>query len=119
MSVKREILWRVAVVYILFLLIGLLIIGRIFYLQVFEKEELMEKAGTFALKTMNIPADRGSIYAADGRLLASSVPYYEVHFDAKCENLSDRTFYRGVDSLALCLSGLFGDNQKMPINTAW
>lgn len=112
MSVKRDILWRVAVVYMAFLLIGLLITGRIIYLQVFEKEKWMSKAGDFVLKTMNIPADRGSIYAADGRLLASSVPYYEVRFDAKCENLSDRTFYRGVDSLALGLSRLFGDKSK-------
>jgi cell division protein FtsI (penicillin-binding protein 3) len=112
MSVKRDILWRVAIVYIVFLLLGLLIIGRVLYLQVFEKNEWIEKANTFALKTMNIPADRGSIYASDGRLLASSVPYYEVHFDAGCENLSDRTFNRSVDSLALCLSGLFGDKSK-------
>jgi cell division protein FtsI (penicillin-binding protein 3) len=112
MSVKKDILWRVAIVYIVFLLLGLLIIGRIFYLQVFEKNEWMDKANTFALKTMNIPGNRGSIYASDGRLLASSVPYYEVHFDAKCENLSDRTFNRGVDSLALCLSGLFGDKSR-------
>ena len=112
MSVKKEILWRVTIVYIVFLLFGLVIIGRIFYLQFFEKEMWMEKAGTYSLKTMNIPADRGSIYAADGRLLACSVPYYEVRFDAKCENLTDRIFYKNVDSLALCLSQLFGDRSK-------
>ena len=92
MSVKKDILWRVALFTSLFLLFGLLIIGRMFYLQVFEKDKWMDKANTFSLKTMNIPADRGSIYASDGRLLASSVPYYEVHFDAKCENLTDRVF---------------------------
>jgi cell division protein FtsI (penicillin-binding protein 3) len=112
MSVKKDILLRVAIVYIVFLLFGLLIIGRILYLQVFEKKEWTDMANTYALKTMNIPADRGSIYAADGRLLASSVPYYEVHFDAKCENLTDRAFNKGIDSLALCLSRLFGDKSR-------
>jgi cell division protein FtsI (penicillin-binding protein 3) len=112
MSVKRDILWRVAVVYIVFIVLGLLIIGRIFTLQVFEKDKWMEKAGAFSLKTMSIPADRGSIYAADGRLLASSVPYYEVRFDARCENLTDNMFASGVDSLALCLSRLFGDRSR-------
>jgi cell division protein FtsI (penicillin-binding protein 3) len=112
MSVKKDILWRVGIVYIVFLLFGLLIIGRIFYLQVFEKKEWTDKANIFALKTMNIPADRGSIYAADGRLLASSVPYYEVYFDARCENLTDKVFSKGIDSLALCLSRLFGDKSK-------
>src|SRR4030042_4061602 len=100
MSVKKDILWRVALVYIIFLLFGLAIIGRVFYLQVFEKDIWMEKANTYSLKTMNIPADRGSIYASDGRLLASSVPYYAIYFDAKCENLTDRVFERDIDSLA-------------------
>jgi cell division protein FtsI (penicillin-binding protein 3) len=112
MAVKSEIMWRVAIVYMVFVLLGLVIIGRIFYLQVFEKDQWMEKANEYALKTMNIPADRGSIYASDGRLLASSVPYYEVHFDAGCKNLSDRTFDRGIDSLAYGLSRLFGDRSE-------
>jgi cell division protein FtsI (penicillin-binding protein 3) len=112
MSVKKEIVWRTITVYVIFLLIGLVIIGRIFYLQVFEKKIWMDKAGTYALKTMNIPADRGSIYASDGRLLASSVPYYEVRFDTKCENITDRFFNKNVDSLSLCLSRLFGDKSK-------
>src|SRR5512147_2197758 len=98
MSVKKEILLRVAVVYLLFLVAGLVIIGRVLYLQFFQKDMWMSKANDFALKTMNIEADRGSIYASDGRLLACSVPYYEVRFDAKCENLTDRVFYRNVDS---------------------
>jgi cell division protein FtsI (penicillin-binding protein 3) len=112
MSVKKDILWRVAMVYIVFLLLGMVIIGRIIYLQIFERDIWMDKANSFALKTMNIPADRGSIYAADGRLLSCSVPYYEVRFDAKCENLTDRLFYRNIDSLSLCLSRLFGDKTK-------
>jgi cell division protein FtsI (penicillin-binding protein 3) len=112
MSVKREILRRVTVIYLSFLLLGLVIVGRILYLQIFEKEKWLDQANSFSLKTMNIDANRGSINASDGRLLASSVPYYEIHFDARCENLSDRTFYRGVDSLALCLSRLFGDKSE-------
>jgi cell division protein FtsI (penicillin-binding protein 3) len=109
MSVKKEIMRRVTVVYLSFLLIGAVIIARIFYLQVFEKQKWMDQANSYSLKMMNIEADRGSIYASDGRLLASSVPYYEVHFDARCENLTDRMFRKNVDSLALCLSRLFND----------
>ncbi len=109
MQFKKEILWRVAVVYIVFMLIGGAIIFRIFYLQVFEKSIWMDQASTYSLKTMNIPADRGSIYASDGRLLACSVPYYEVRFDANCRNLSDRQFNKKIDSLSFCLSRLFGD----------
>lgn len=109
MSLKKDILWRVAIVYIAFLLMGLAIIGRIVYLQVFEKGKYDARSNEFALQTMVIPADRGSIYAADGRLLASSVPYYEIRFDAKCSNLTDRIFNRNIDSLSICLSRLFRD----------
>ena len=109
MSVKKDIIWRVAIVYIAFLLMGLAIIGRILYLQLFEKDMWDAKSNEFALQTMVIPADRGSIYAADGRLLASSVPYYEIRFDARCSNLTDRIFNKGIDSLSLCLSRLFRD----------
>ncbi|MBN1158880.1 MAG: transpeptidase family protein [Bacteroidales bacterium] len=109
MSVKKEILWRVAIVYIIFLLSGFAIIGRVIYLQVFEKEKWQAKAGDFSIKTMSIPADRGSIYAADGRLLASSIPHYEIRFDAKCPNLTDKIFNAGIDSLSMMLSRLFRD----------
>ncbi|MBN1416768.1 MAG: transpeptidase family protein [Bacteroidales bacterium] len=109
MSIKRDILWRVAVIYFGFLLIGFLIIGKILYIQVFEKSMWEAEASAYILKNMIIPADRGSIYAADGRLLASSVPYYEIRFDSRCYALTDKIFYDNVDSLAYCLSKLFKD----------
>jgi cell division protein FtsI (penicillin-binding protein 3) len=83
----------VAVVYFSFLVIGLLIIGKILYIQIFEKTKWEEEASEYILKNIIIPADRGSIYAADGRLLASSVPYYEIRFDSRCNALTDKIFY--------------------------
>ncbi len=112
MSVKRDILWRVAIVYFSFLLIGFLIIGKTLYIQLFEKSKWEAEARSYILKNMVIPAERGSIYAADGRLLASSVPYYEIRFDALSTGLTDKIFYKNVDSLALCLSRLFNDKTK-------
>jgi cell division protein FtsI (penicillin-binding protein 3) len=109
MTIIKNIFWRVVIVYVIFLLAGVVIISRIFYLQVFEKKEWLGKANAFSIKTMNIAANRGSIYAADGRLLASSVPYYNIYFDAECENLSYEIFNSKIDSLSLCLSRLFGD----------
>jgi len=112
MMVKKDILWRMATVYIVFLLFGLAIIARIVYLQTFEKEKWTVQSNESAYRTVSIEADRGSIYASDGRLLASSIPYYEIRFDAKCPNLTDNIFTNGLDSLALSLSKLFGDRSK-------
>ncbi|MBN2274047.1 MAG: transpeptidase family protein [Bacteroidales bacterium] len=109
MSIKRDILWRVGIVYFGFLLLGFLIIGKILYVQLFEKSRWEAEANAYILKNMIIPADRGSIYASDGRLLASSLPYYEIRFDARSTALTDKTFYEGIDSLAICLSRLFKD----------
>lgn len=109
MSIKRNILWKVGIIYFSFLLMGFLIIGKILYIQLFEKDKWKAEASAYILKNMVIPADRGSIYAADGRLLASSVPYYEIRFDSRCNALTDEVFYDGVDSLAYCLSRLFKD----------
>lgn len=119
MSVKREILGRVTVVYLIFLVIGMLIIGRILYLQIFEKQKWTDEANSYSLQTMTIDADRGSIYTADGRLLASSVPFYEVHFDARCENLTDRLFYKGVDSLSLACRAFSATSRPLPTGKAW
>jgi cell division protein FtsI (penicillin-binding protein 3) len=45
-------------------------------------------------------------------MLASSVPYYEVRMDMKTPALTDEVFYSKIDSLAMCLSRLFGDRSE-------
>ena len=48
---------------------------------------------------------RGSILASDGSPLAVSVPVFELRWDSKV--VPDSVFNRDLDSLALCLSGIF------------
>lgn len=53
-----------------------------------------------------IPANKGNVYSADGSLLATSIPNYDIRFDAvapKAEN-----FEKNVKSLADSLSMLLG-----------
>lgn len=109
MSIKSDILWRVALVYLGVTLFALIIIGKIVYLQFIDDDEWKAKAENTRIKNFRIPPHRGDIYADDMRLLASSVPYYEIRMDMKTPSLSDKTFYQGVDSLAICLSNLFRD----------
>lgn len=49
-------------------------------------------------------ATRGNIFAYDGRLLASSLPYYNLFMDMRADKFLVDSFYTKVDSLALCLS---------------
>ena len=109
MPLKKEIVWRVGVIYIFMLAFAILIVGKILYLQLIEGGKWKEKAQTLTLKDITIESNRGDILAADGRLLASSVPYYEIRMDTRSTGMDDATFNSNIDSLAYKLSELFRD----------
>ncbi len=112
MNVKKDIVWRVVLVYFIFLAFGLVVIGRIVYLQVFEKKAWTEKAQKMTLKDIEIEPNRGNIYSSNGKLLAGSVPHYEIRMDMAARGLTDKDFNHGVDSLSICLTRLFGDKSR-------
>jgi cell division protein FtsI (penicillin-binding protein 3) len=53
-----------------------------------------------------IPANKGNIYSADGSLLATSIPNYEIRFDAVAPK--SETFEKNVKSLSDSLSLVLG-----------
>ncbi|MBN1596741.1 MAG: transpeptidase family protein [Bacteroidales bacterium] len=112
MSIKTDILWRVALVYLAIALFAALIVVKIIVLQFVNDDRYRAMAEQTRIQLFNIPAHRGDIYAADMRLLASSVPSYEIRMDLKCPGLTNDIFLDGADSLALCLSELFHDKSK-------
>lgn len=109
MSLKRDILWRVGIVYIGALSFALLIVGKIIYIQFFEGSKWKQWATDYTLKEFVIEPKRGDIYDEEKRLLASSVPYYSIYMDFKSEALKEDTFNKYVDSLSIRLSDLFKD----------
>lgn len=109
MEVKKDILWRVYLIYFFICLFGVAIISKIFIIQFSEGEELRAQAERFSTKFFDIEAVRGNIYDANGSLLATSLPYFEVGMDVNTEAISKDFFYDNVDSLSLCLANLFKD----------
>lgn len=111
MPLKKDILWRVGVIYFFVLLLGLAIAGKILYLQVFEGKELSKKAEKLNLKSEMVESNRGDIYSANGRLLASSVPFYEIRLDTRSTGLKidNQSYFRKLDTLAERLANLFHD----------
>lgn len=108
MSLKRDILIRSSLVYLGVLLMGLSIVGKALHLQVFEQNDwAMEENSTIRHKV--IEPNRGNIYSSDGRLLAVSVPFYEVRMDFLSESFTREIFDSGVDDLSKALSNLFQD----------
>ncbi|MDI3526190.1 MAG: hypothetical protein PWR03_373 [Tenuifilum sp.] len=109
MTIKNDILIRIAIVYFVLLLVGVAIIVKILTIQVVEGGELREKAKKITYRDIIVEANRGDILAADGRVLATSIPYYELRMDLRAAGLTDSIFKANIDSLAICLSKFFGD----------
>ncbi len=70
--------------------------GRFVYLQAFEHAEYSTRARSNAVRLKYLPAPRGLIYGADGKLLADNIPAYRLdvvpdkvkHLDATLHRLS-------------------------------
>ncbi|MCU0461556.1 MAG: transpeptidase family protein [Bacteroidales bacterium] len=110
MAVRDEIVWRTGVVYIAIAVLALVIIVRILFLQVLQHGKWTAMAEKYVYKTTEMPANRGDILAHDGRLLASSVPYYTIYMDTRSTGMSARTFSNGINGLSAGLARHLGEH---------
>lgn len=113
LNIKNEVLVRLYLLAAAVLFVAFVITGRLYQLSVVQAPKWEAKADSLFLKFVDVHADRGNILADDGSLLATSLPFFDVHFDAKAEGLTDDVFYQNVDSLAFMLS-TYIDQQYTP-----
>jgi len=104
---QKSILSRAFVVFIPLGLLTLAIFGKLIIIQFIEGPELRERAEREVIKEMRIEAERGNIYSADGKLLATSMPVYDLHFDPV--SVEEELFYEELDNLCLKLSQFPGE----------
>ncbi len=71
-----------------------------------------DKAEALTMQVFSIEAVRGNIFDANGALLATSLPYYEIAVDINAPSIDDKMFKTDRDSLAYSLSKLFGDKTE-------
>jgi len=109
MSKRDEIVMRSAIIYLVVVLLSIAVISRIVILQFVQKDKWEAMGEAFIFKKDLIQANRGDILAYDGRLLASSVPYYTVYMDTRSTGMADSVWVNGIDGLAAGLASLFGD----------
>lgn len=107
MNIKRSIVLRVRVVFILVAVLACAIPYKIAMVQVKEGEKWRAKAEQVNFQYREVPATRGNIYATDGSLLATSLPFYRVALDPTVADQAK--FKSGLDSLSRLLSGHFKD----------
>ncbi|MEO6455884.1 MAG: penicillin-binding protein [Ginsengibacter sp.] len=112
MDVKKDILWRVYLCFIGIILLGFIIIGRTFYIQLAQGDYWKNMSDSLHLKYVDINAERGSIYSEDGNMLSTSIPLFDIYIDFGADGLREnngRRFYDNLDSLSISLARLFND----------
>lgn len=110
MEVKRDILWRVGLSYFAVAAVCITVIGKAFYIQQVEGKYWRTLNDSLHEKIDSIDAERGTIYSADGEMLSTSVPQFDIYIDFGADGLRENEgarFYKYVDSLSDSLAVLF------------
>lgn len=92
-------------------LIALIIFGKIIMLQAFPKPEILEQGEQLAFSEKEILPARGQILSSDGSLLATSVPIYEMCFDAKAP-IEKSALKSATDSIAQGIHKILGEKSE-------
>jgi cell division protein FtsI (penicillin-binding protein 3) len=108
----KNISYRIYLVAFVVFMMAIAIAIKLTNIQWVEGDYYRKLAKERTVKNFIIPANKGNIYSADGSLLATSIPNYEIRFDAVAPK--QEAFEKNVkplaDSLSLLLrkpSGLF------------
>ncbi len=108
MAARDEIVWRGALVYFILGLLALTLLVRILILQYIQRGKWADMGEKFVFKTGEMQANRGDILTSDGRLLASSVPYYTIYMDTRSSGMLSSTWSDGINGLSTGLAKFLG-----------
>ena len=112
MDIKKDILWRVHLSFLVIIILGAGIWGRAIYIQKVEGNYWRGMSNKQHLRYMDINAGRGSIYSEDGNMLSTSIPVFDIYIDFGADGLREKSgkrFYQNLDSLSSSLASLFRD----------
>ena len=108
---RKKVIRRYKVVAYAMLAVGLLILVKIVYISTVKRSYWMAVASTLKRDSDTILPIRGNILSCDGRLMASSLPQYELYMDFKAggdENEKrDSLWEASVDSICIGLHEIF------------
>lgn len=112
MEVKKDILWRVYLGFILIALAGCCILGKAFFIQQVQGSYWRSMSDSLHQKIVELEAERGTIYSEDGSMLSTSIPQFDIYIDFMADGLRDKNgkrFTENIDSLSISLANLFRD----------
>src|SRR5688572_13158612 len=103
-------LLRVRVAFLFIVFFAIAVVVKTGHIQFAEGEKWAAMGERISFDYKRVKATRGNIYSDNGSLLATSLPFYKVAFDATLPK--DEIFKNGLDSLAFNLSRFFKDKSK-------
>jgi cell division protein FtsI (penicillin-binding protein 3) len=115
---KDQILTRTGVIYGIVVVMALAVFIRIIILQFVQSDRWAAMADKVVFRRQADKAARGDILSDDGRILASSVPYYTVYMDTRSSGMADTTWANGINGLCHGLSRYVGGNTPEGWKTA-
>ncbi len=109
---KNQIIFRMGIIYLFIAVFAVFLIFKLISVMFFKNEVWQDRINKIAVDLRETIPDRGSIYDAKGKLLASSISYYDIFMDTQAGGLTDKRFSENIDSLAFCLSNFLKDKSK-------
>lgn len=111
MNIKKSIILRVRIAFLLIFLFATAIVGKLLHVQIVQGDKWRKMAKENLLQFRVVKATRGNIYSDNGSLLATSLPFYKLAIDP---TIIDSELYKEkIDSLATLLSRYFGDKSPL------
>lgn len=111
MGIRKTILSRIAIVYFVLFLFGVVVIFKMISVQQIKNDRWQKIEKNLSNNTVIVPPVRGTICANDGSVLATSVPGYLIRIDLASQGVK-RVFDKECDSLAYYLSAFYKDASK-------
>jgi cell division protein FtsI (penicillin-binding protein 3) len=122
--IKDEIWFRVGILYLCFILVGVAIVARIIYIQWGAGgDKMRESANDKNFELSTLEATRGKILSENDELLVTTLTEYRVKIDFKAGSFSGDSLFAAMDSLTVGLARIVGDKTaeeyKDMITRAW
>lgn len=110
---RKVILIRTYTAFAFVCVFAMAIVAYLFKIQFKERNHWIALSESLSTTIQTIEPSRGTIFAVDGSVLATSLPIYDLRLDGKAPGFAKKeVFENNVDSLALMLAQLFGDRSK-------
>lgn len=110
MNIRKSIILRVRIAFLIISVFAIGALARIVILQTEDDRKWAKMAEEIDLDYRVVKATRGNIYSDNGSLLATSLPSYKIAFDPTIA--SEEVYKKGIDTLAMLLSRHFNDQSR-------